>query len=145
MSNQVKIKMASNNSCLLTPRSASANKQLNTNAYSTIERIGRVFVSVQRHDNMVQGILYLRTTRGTKVSVLFCLDHQTDLLFGWRWWARQIFNLCGCRPSLYYLSVDSLYRNNPKNTGFHTAPRKRGECEEGASFFAILFLIHLMN
>ena len=33
----------------------------------------RVFVAVQRHDNTVQGILYLRTTHGTRVSVLFCL------------------------------------------------------------------------
>ena len=34
---------------------------------------------------MVQGILYLRTTRVTRVSVLFCLGHQADLLFGWRY------------------------------------------------------------
>ena len=94
---------------------------------------------------MVQGILYLRTTRVTRVSVLFCLGHQTDLLFGWRWRARQIFNLGGCRQSLYYSSVESLYGNNPKNTGFHTAPRKRGECEEGASPFFAIFVFNSFN
>ena len=54
-----------------------------TNAYSTIERIGRVFVAVQRHDDVVQGVLYLRMTRGTKVSVCFV------------WVTRQIFYLGG--------------------------------------------------
>ena len=89
-------------------RGAACGELEKTNAYSTIERIGHVFVAVQRHDNMVQGILYLRTTHGTRVSVLFCLGHQTDLLVGWRWRAGQIFSLNGYRQSLYYSSVVPL-------------------------------------
>ena len=54
---------------------------------------------------MVQGILYLRTTRCTKVSVLFCLGHQTDPLGGGGEPDRFLICVVAVSPSIICLSI----------------------------------------
>ena len=58
------------------------NEKINMGVGRSANRSSADRYPAQRHDNGVQVVLYLRTTRGTKVSVLFCLGDQTELLLG---------------------------------------------------------------